>query len=147
MDDYRHLLVAVDLSPETDRLVERARRLRDQCGSRLSLAHVVEYIPMAYAGDLVLPDDFNLERELLDVARRRLIDLGERFGIPAADRHLATGSATREILGIVRDQGVDLIVVGSHGRHGLAALFGSTANAILHHADCDLLAVRVRGQG
>ena len=41
MDDYRHLLVAVDLSPESLQVVERARRLRDQCGARLSLVHVV----------------------------------------------------------------------------------------------------------
>ncbi|MEO1899758.1 MAG: universal stress protein, partial [Methylococcales bacterium] len=37
----------------------------------------------------------------------------------------------------------DLIVVGSHGRHGLALLLGSTANGVLHHAVCDVLAVRL----
>ena len=39
--------------------------------------------------------------------------------------------------------GADLIVVGSHGRHGLALLLGSTANGVLHGATCDVLAVRV----
>ena len=38
---------------------------------------------------------------------------------------------------------VDLIVVGSHGRYGLALLMGSTANGVLHGASCDVLAVRV----
>ena len=37
----------------------------------------------------------------------------------------------------------DLIVVGSHGRHGIALLLGSTANGVLHGAPCDVLAVRV----
>ena len=37
----------------------------------------------------------------------------------------------------------DLIVVGSHGRHGLALLLGSTASGVLHGAPCDVLAVRV----
>ena len=37
----------------------------------------------------------------------------------------------------------DLIVVGSHGRYGLALLMGSTANGVLHGATCDVLAVRV----
>ncbi|WP_292363901.1 universal stress protein, partial [Methylophaga sp. UBA1464] len=37
----------------------------------------------------------------------------------------------------------DLIVVGSHGRKGIKMLLGSTANAILHHARCDVLAVRL----
>jgi len=36
------------------------------------------------------------------------------------------------------------IVVGSHGRHGLALLLGSTANDILHGAPCDVLAVRLK---
>ena len=40
-------------------------------------------------------------------------------------------------------KGADLIIVGSHGRHGLALLLGSTANGVLHGATCDVLAVRV----
>ena len=41
---------------------------------------------------------------------------------------------------------LDLIVIGSHGRHGLALLLGSTANSVLHHARCDVLAVRLQNQ-
>ena len=43
-----------------------------------------------------------------------------------------------------REHAVDLIVVGSHGRHGLALIFGSTANGVLHGACCDVLAVRIK---
>ena len=144
MDDYRHLLLAVDLAQDSLEVVERARRLRDQCAARLSLVHVVEYVPMAYAGDLVLPEDFNLEQELIEVARRRLEGLAEDLDVPVTDRHIVSGSAAREILRIVHDQGVDLLVVGNRGRHGLVNLFGSTADAVLHQAGCDLLAVRIR---
>ena len=143
MEDYRHLLAAVDLSAESDQVAHRAVALRDKCGARLSLVHVVEYVPMAYSGDLALPDDFNLEQELLEVARRRMVELGERLGVAEADRYVALGSTAKEILRIVQEQGMDLIVLGSHGRHGLAMLLGSTANAVLHHAECDLLAVRI----
>ncbi|WP_313899138.1 universal stress protein [Leclercia adecarboxylata] len=45
---------------------------------------------------------------------------------------------------LAKKQGCDLIVVGSHGRHGLALLLGSTANDILHGAPCDVLAVRLK---
>ena len=41
------------------------------------------------------------------------------------------------------DIAADLIVIGSHGRHGLALLLGSTANGVLHGAPCDVLAIRV----
>jgi universal stress protein A len=44
---------------------------------------------------------------------------------------------------MAKDQDIDLIVVGSHGRHGLALIFGSTSNSVLHGATCDVLAVRI----
>jgi universal stress protein A len=144
MDVYRHLLAALDLSPETGQVVQRAAALSRACGARLSLAHVVEYIPMAYSGDLVLPAEFDLEQELLTVARQRLDAVAGQLEIPPADRHLVLGATAPEILRIVTEQAVDLVVVGSHRRHGLSLLLGSTAAAILHHAGCDMLAVRIR---
>ena len=48
-----------------------------------------------------------------------------------------------EIHSKAEEIGADLIVVGSHGRYGLALLMGSTANGVLHGATCDVLAVRV----
>ena len=44
---------------------------------------------------------------------------------------------------VAEEQSCDLIVVGSHGRHGLALLLGSTANDVLHGAPCDVIAVRL----
>jgi len=146
MEDYRHLLAAVDLSAESDQVVERAVALREKCGARLSLVHVVEYVPMAYSGDVALPDDYNLEQELLEAAQKRMAELGERVGVPEQDRYVVLGSTAREIVHIVQERGMDLIVLGSHGRHGLSVLLGSTANAVLHHAECDLLAVRISEQ-
>jgi universal stress protein A len=143
MEEYRHLLAAVDLSTESGQVVQRAVALRDKCGAKLSLVHVVEYVPMAYAGDLALPDDYSLEQELLGAARRRMSELGKRIGVPEADRHLLLGNTAKEIVRIVQERGMDLIVLGSHGRHGLSMLLGSTANAVLHHARCDVLAVRI----
>jgi universal stress protein A len=54
------------------------------------------------------------------------------------------GSPKAEITRVAEEQGVDLIVVGSHGRLGLELLLGSTANGVLHAAKCDVLAVRVK---
>lgn len=54
------------------------------------------------------------------------------------------GEPREEIIRIAEQENVDLIVVGSHGEHGLALLLGSTANSVLHYAKCDVLAVRLR---
>jgi universal stress protein A len=141
---YNHLLLAVDFSPETESVLARAEQLRDQCEVRLSLLHVVEYLPMAYSGDLVLPDDFDLEQELLEVAKKQMAVVGNRMLIAEDDRHIEIGGTGHTILRVAEELGVDLIVVGSHGRHGLAALLGSTARTVLHGAKCDVLAVRIK---
>lgn len=72
-----------------------------------------------------------------------LSELANRLGAPEAGLYVETGSTRAEILRLAKEKAVDLIVVGSHGRRGLALLLGSTANAILHGANCDVLAVRV----
>lgn len=142
--NYEHLLLAVDFSPETENVVERAAWLEEQCGSRLSLLHVVEYLPMSYSGDLVLPDDFDLEQELLEVARKQMDQLGDKLGVPESNRRIEIGGTGHTILQVAEEIGADLIVLGSHGRHGLAALLGSTARSVLNGAKCDVLAVRVK---
>lgn len=144
ISEYRHLLLAVDFSPETESVLQRALQLRERCQARLSLLHVVEYLPMAYSGDLVLPDDFDLEQELLEVAKKQMTALGERIGIAEADRHIEIGGTGHTILRVAEDLRADLIVLGSHGRHGLAVLLGSTARSVLNGARCDVLAVRLQ---
>ena len=85
----------------------------------------------------------DLHKELEKQAQSQLEELGERLGVPAERQHMEVGITEKEILRLAEEQNVDLIVMGSHGRHGLALLLGSTANAVLHHANIDVLAVRV----
>lgn len=140
---YSRILTAVDFSAQSENLLARAVQLRYQGSARLSLLHVVEYLPMAYSGDLVLPEGFDLERELLDVATRQMASLGERLGVAESDRYVEVGNTGHTILRVAAELGADLILVGSHGRHGLATLLGSTARSVLNGAHCDVLAIRV----
>jgi universal stress protein A len=140
---YQHLLTAVDFSPGTETVVARARDLSQRYMARVSLVHVVEPMLMEYTGEMVLPEDLDLERRLVDSGRERIAELGERLHARDSDCHVLVGSPKTEIVRIAEDNGVDLILVGSHGRHGLALLLGSTANAVLHHAPCDVIAVRI----
>jgi universal stress protein A len=63
--------------------------------------------------------------------------------VASADRRVEIGNTGHTILRVADELGVDLILVGSHGRHGLAVLLGSTARSVLNGARCDVLAVRV----
>jgi len=87
--------------------------------------------------------DINLDELLLKTAKQQMQTLAERFSVSDSNIHIEVGSVKSEIFNLVESQSVDLIVVGSHGRHGLGLLLGSTANAVLHGAPCDVLAVRV----
>ncbi|GMQ84028.1 MAG: universal stress protein [Gammaproteobacteria bacterium] len=144
MSDYCHILLAVDFSGNTDAVAERALAISKMCSARISLVHVVEFVQIDLSSELVAPQELELDRELLATADQRLKELGEKYSIPDSERFVSQGSTKREILRIAQEQHVDLIVIGSHGREGIQLLLGSTANAVLHGAPCDVLAVRVR---
>lgn len=147
---YRHLLLAVDFTPESALVIARALAMRERFDARLTLVNVVDYVPPAtdFAGgafiaEPVLPEDFHLEQQLLEVARQELDALGERLGVPPEDRILEAGSTGRSIRHVALDLGVDLIIVGVHDQGWLGQLLGSTSRALLKHEVCDLLAVRL----
>lgn len=144
MGAYRHILAAVDFGSGHDQVIARAKALAETEGARLSLVHVVEYLHVDLANELVLPQDVELEAQLVATAKRKLEELAA--GVPGAPvgQWVEMGSTKTEILRVAEQQDADLIVIGSHGRHGLGRLLGSTANAVLHGATCDVLAVRIR---
>lgn len=144
---YQHILFATDFSEDAMQVGERARDIARLCGARLGMIHVVEDINISLGGGYellpVLPD--LPEEALLRESRSLLGELAQRLGVDDAETWVVHAPSTKEgILGAAQEHGVDLIVVGSHGRHGLALLLGSTANAVLHGAQCDVLAVRIR---
>ncbi len=147
MESYKHILLAADYSDHGNLVAERAKDLAEHYRAKLSIVHVLDNLPIADAAyGPVIPLDVDFTDELMEAAKKRLTDIADRFGIEEKDRWLEIGSPTLEVVRIAEQEQVDLIVVGSHGRHGLALLLGSTANSILHHAKCDVLAVRLRDE-
>lgn len=141
---YQHILVAVDLTEECDPVMKRAVALAKANDARLSAVHVVEPMAMAFGGDV--PMDLSmLQQQQFDQAKERLHQFTLTYSeITSSQCHLVYGQPRQEIHRLAAEQGCDLIVVGSHGRHGLALLLGSTANDVLHGAPCDVLAVRLQ---
>lgn len=144
MSIYQHVLLAADFFEHGDQVAEKARRIAQQNNAQLSLVHVVDNLPItdpAYGP--IIPFDVDLTQELLDTTKKRLRELGEKLNVTEDRQWLEMGSPKLEIVRVAEENHVDLIVVGSHGRHGFALLLGSTANGVLHHAKCDVLAVRL----
>jgi len=144
MKGYTHILLAVDFSVNADAVGQRACQIREATDARLSLIHVVEFVQIDLSNELLMPQELELDHELQEIAKQRLQEYAHKLGIEDCPMHVTQGSTRREILHMAEENGVDLIVVGSHGRHGIQLLLGSTANAVLHGAPCDVLAVRVK---
>ena len=143
MASYRHILVAVDTSAENAVVIDKALEIARQNEARLTLVHIVEYTGTLYAGDIPLPEDLDLDRRLAEQAEEKLQELIAQRQLGDIEPLVEIGIPTREIVRIAEEKGADLIVIGSHGRHGLQLLLGSTATGVLHQAKCDVLAVRV----
>lgn len=137
---YQHILLATDLTDDTDYIIKKARSIRELTGAQLSLIHVVEPLPGYSYAYLGIED---IEGQLIDEARIALNKLGESLGVNTEHQHIEVGPTKSKILSVAQDVKADLIICGSHGRHGLSLLLGSTANAILHGAKCDVLTVRL----
>ena len=157
-EDYRHILFATDFSEEAIQIGKRAVDLARRYNAKFSLLHVVEYtgvfgdrelvppvMPVAAGGFVPPIPPETTEDDMVKKESDLLNQLAERLGVADSERWVITSPSTKdEIHRVAKEQDVDLIVVGSHGRHGLALLLGSTANAVLHGAPCDVLAVRVK---
>jgi len=145
MVKYKHILIAVDFSEHGEAVTMRAKELAEKYKAKLSLVHIVENLPITDATyGPIIPYDLDLTSELMEASKTRLAELGKKLNIDEKFQWLEMGSPKLEVVRIAEENNVDLIVAGSHGRHGLALLLGSTANGILHHATCDVLAVRLQ---
>ena len=142
MSDYNSILVAVDLSEEASEVAAKAARLAAINNAQLHVIHVIEPLSFAYGGDI--PIDFSsIQEEIQQQAATQLRAMCANLAIPVEHLHIVLGRPENEIHALAKKLSADLIIVGSHGRHGFALLLGSTANGVLHGAQCDVLAMRV----
>lgn len=142
MERYQHILAAVDLDAHGERVLRHALGLSRLLQARLSVLHVVDFIPMD-SGDALMIATPDLNLQLLDQARQQLAALCERCEVPAASGDVQQGSPGHEIKRVAQERQMDLIVIGHHPRRGLAALFSHTDGHVVQRAPCDVLAVRL----
>ncbi|MDQ7858373.1 MAG: universal stress protein [Armatimonadota bacterium] len=140
------VLVPVDFSAGAEAAVEWAQAIAARFGAALVLLHVVDTTANALIGGpggVLAPPPPALYDGLREEARRALDDLGART--PGARTLLREGTPRTEILAVAREIGADLIVMGTHGRTGLAhLLFGSVAEYVVRHAPVPVFTVRRR---
>jgi universal stress protein A len=143
---YKHILFATEINETKSYIEDKVMQLQQLTNAKVSIIHVVEPIPEVYYGGIygVVPNlnPTDSTKILEEHAKDLLQPLAKRLNISAQDLHIPVGHVSSEILAFAENENVDLIITGSHGVHGLQLLLGSTSNAILHGAKCDVLAVR-----
>lgn len=142
MTPYKKVLVAIDTFTEYKPVLLRAMQVTDK-DSELYLMYVSEPF---YFGEMLAVGGESLDLASCKEARKVLAEIADPLGIPEDRCFVETGRPANEIHAKAEEIEADLVVLGTHGRHGVQLLLGSTANAVLHGAGCDVLAVRIQGE-
>jgi nucleotide-binding universal stress UspA family protein len=137
----KQILVATDFSAGSDEALAVAIDLAKRTGAHLHLVHVLENGADQFPFGLASYDDRGGLIATIDRELARRSDWAVRDGVTCQTR-LVEENAIAGILQAARESGADLIVVGTHGRRGIAhALMGSVAERIVQRAACPVLTV------
>lgn len=138
---YKKILFATDLSPASQEALQYASSLARDSDALLLIAHVEES-PLAHADlDVYFAQPYYPNPELL-----RMLEAETPPGDRVRHEHrVVMGVAADEIVRLAAEEGVDLIVMASHGRTGLSrVLMGSVAEAVMRCANCPVLVLKAK---
>jgi universal stress protein A len=144
---YKKVVIAIDLEGGADDVLKKASNILADKSADITVLNVVYTAVQLYGGygyatmssdQNSIIDEDEIRAELLP----KLQALTEKSGLPEYKINIEFGKAVDTILDAAKE--ADLIILGSHGKHGLGLLLGSTANGVLHRAKCDVLAVRMQ---
>jgi universal stress protein A len=148
MGSYQRILCATDFSSHSKVAAQRAAQLAERYGAQLTLLHVIEYFPVSRSNEMIAPEDIDPATYRDQRAKAVLTEFAERLVHKDVKQEVVFSdhSAKHAIIRYAEEHQADLIVLATHGHHGIAALLGSTANGVVHGASCDVLVVRVSGE-
>src|SRR5690625_7375793 len=133
MKPYNTLLVAIDGSPSSVKVLQRAMQMAEQQAERLHVIHVIEPLALAYGADMPM-DVTELQQNLIDQAKESISSLTRGFPIPEHQIHVELGSIEKAVHDKASDIQAEIIVMGSHMRGGWGILLGSTARGKIGRA-------------
>jgi nucleotide-binding universal stress UspA family protein len=145
MKDFQHILVPIDFGESSNEALDLAMGLADKFGAALSVVHAYEMPVYPYDGAFLAAPEW---AEAIENAAKGKLDevlATVRAKLPRANGILRAGPAAVEILAAASEHKADLIVMGTHGRHGLErALIGSVAERVVRLSPVPVLVARPR---
>jgi nucleotide-binding universal stress UspA family protein len=136
---YDEILLPTDGSDAAEAAVEHAVRLARTYDARVHVLYVVEPLPAAEYDATSVLDALRREGDRVTGETADRLERSELATVTA----VRTGAAHRVILDYAAESGIDLIVMGTHGRRGLGrVLLGSVAEKVVRLADQPVMTVR-----
>jgi len=136
---FRNILYATDFSPAADAALPYAKGLANQYGATVHALHVRMPVTYPIVGPEAMPQVIEAAEELAKLEAQRLHDM---FPNVPHDVCVAEGDLWATVDNMIREQKIDMIVIGTHGRTGIGrALLGSAAEEIFRKAPCPVLTV------
>jgi len=135
------ILFPTDFSHTGDAALALAASLARDTGAKLLIIHVEEP-PIAYGGGELY---YGVPNPVTEDLRRMLDDVRPKDSNIPCEHSLITGDPATAIVRFAEEEGVDFIVMGTHGRTGLSRLLmGSVAESVVGRAKCPVITLRQR---
>ncbi len=144
--EFKHILCATDLTELSNLGARQAKVMAEEYGARLSLCHVIDTPTVALHGTAYVFQDEEIMEAEKKHALELLMVLAESWTIQW-EPIVVSGPVAKTISDLVKEKGVDLAIVTTHGRKGLRRLFlGSVTEQLLRTVACPLLIVGDHGR-
>ena len=147
MATYNKILAAVDLADDAVQVLQEASNIAVKEAAELHIVTVIRPLNYAYMGyetTVMSQALLNFESDANASAHKKLTELCKDLDVTSVELHIVFGRASDEIKDLAKSINCDLIVIGSHGKHGFGLLLGSTANGVLHGTPTDVLTIRIK---
>ncbi len=145
LDEWKKICCPVDFSEPSRVALRVAASLARRYGAELAIFHAYPVPGYTLPEGSVVPSTHMLQ-ELANETDTHLAEWkreAEDLGVPRVVTAQGVGEPAAEIVDYARESGMDLLVIGTHGRTGLShAILGSVAERVVRHASCPVLTIR-----
>ncbi|WP_086981970.1 universal stress protein [Vibrio aphrogenes] len=135
---YKHILVAVDLSDDSEILVKKAADLAKACDAKLSLIHIDVNFTDMYTGFMEI-NFAETQNAMLESAQKKIQTLVKAINYPISETIVSSGDLCNEIANAIEGIHVDLVLCGHHKDFWSKLL--STSRQLINDTSVDMLIV------
>ena len=144
MKEFKKILFPVDLSESSEKILPYVRMVAKKLDAKIHILFAARVLQYFTSINVPHPSINKFEQEIIEGAEKKLYEFIDQYfkEYPGTKTAVVAGDASEEIINYVESQGIDLIIMGTHGRKGIdKALFGSVAERVVKTSPVPVLVV------